>query len=73
QLGGINSEFSVCVTFHSAKLFQGPQPNAHGTHADPDPVGDFFHREWNWRTKENPVNLSVRPRITKKVGQFGEN
>ena len=50
QPGGINSEFAVNVTLYGSQFFQGPQPNAHGCHADPDPIGDFLHRERDRRT-----------------------
>jgi len=73
QPGGINSELAVNLPLHSPQFLQSPQPKAHRGHADPDPVGDFLHRERHRRTEEDSIDLSVGTRIAKEVSQLGKN
>jgi len=73
QPGGINSELASHVTLYSPQLLQGPQPNAHGCHADPDPIRDFLHRERHRRTEEDSIDLSVGTGVAKQIRQLGKN
>jgi len=73
QPGGIDAEFAVNLALHRTQFFQGSQPNAHGSHADSDPVGDFFHDERNGRTEEEAVDLPVGAGIAKEIRQLGKD
>ncbi len=73
EAGGVGGGAMGVVALNGAEGFEGAEALAGGAFADAEAVGDSVHGEGIGAGEEEAVDLAVGARVSKEVGEFGED